>query len=216
VDVTGGEQQLRFLDTVGAFGPREAPARALRALLVSAPRNTNVDTLPREWFEDVKARMGEQRIRQRDMAARRGTSYGGTSHFRFAPSRDTFSDYARILKDDTLLARARSDLFWDRVVAVEPAGEEDVWDLTVPGPACWLADGVVSHNSGAIEQDADIILFIYRDEVYNPDSPEKGVAEIIIAKQRSGPIGTVKLAFIGKYVLFQNLAGGGDAPDGYF
>jgi replicative DNA helicase len=63
-------------------------------------------------------------------------------------------------------------------------------------------------ESGAIEQDADLILFIYRDEVYNPDSPRKGIAEIIIAKQRNGPVGKRDLTFIGKFTRFENYAGG--------
>lgn len=61
-------------------------------------------------------------------------------------------------------------------------------------------------DSGAIEQDADLICFVYRDEVYNEESPEKGIAEVIIAKQRNGPIGTVKLSFQGKYSRFMNLS----------
>jgi replicative DNA helicase len=95
------------------------------------------------------------------------------------------------------------------VISCEGCGEEEVFDLTVPGPSSWLADGVVVHNSGAIEQDADLIILIYREEVYEPDTPRKGIADIIIAKQRNGPTGEVHLTFLGKYTRFENLASGG-------
>jgi replicative DNA helicase len=62
-------------------------------------------------------------------------------------------------------------------------------------------------ESGALEQDADMIVFIYRDEVYNEESPDKGIAEIIVGKQRNGPIGTVKLTFLGKHTRFENYSG---------
>jgi len=70
-------------------------------------------------------------------------------------------------------------------------------------------------ESGAIEQDADVIMFIYRDEVYNPETPDKGVAEIILAKQRNGPVGRVKLTFLGEFTKFENYANpvGYEIPD---
>jgi replicative DNA helicase len=61
-------------------------------------------------------------------------------------------------------------------------------------------------ESGSIEQDADVIMFIYRDEVYHPESEEQGIAEVILGKQRNGPIGTVKLKFQGQFSRFDNLA----------
>ena len=118
------------------------------------------------------------------------------------------SIHAELLDDDELRAASSSDLFWDRIVSIEPAGEEEVYDLTVPGPASWLADGIVSHNSGALEQDADVILFLYRQSQYKEDLPpdERNIAEVIIGKQRNGPVGTVKVVFLPQYARFENVA----------
>jgi len=206
VGVSGTVQQRRFLDAVGAFGPRRRGARELARVLRTIRPSTNVDTLPREAFARVRQLMRQQGITQREMALLRGKSYGGNSHFQFAPSRETLADYAKILHDANLEALAASDVFWDRVVAVVPDGEEDVFDLTVPGPACWIADSVISHNSGALEQDADIVMFIHREDMYSDDPSVKGLAEVIVAKNRNGPTDKVTLTFLSHLTQFKNYA----------
>jgi replicative DNA helicase len=161
--------------------------------------------LPNSVFGRIRTSLRERGISHRRMAALRGTSYGGTAHFAFAPSRAVVAEYAELLQDKALARQAADDLFWDRVTSIEPDGEEEVFDLTVPGPSSWLADGIVSHNSGAIEQDADIVMFIYREEEHKPTDENRGIAEIIVGKQRNGPTGSRKLAFIKEFTRFENL-----------
>jgi replicative DNA helicase len=210
VDISGSEAQRQFATLVGGHGPRAGAIAQLLARLADIEANTNVDTLPQEAFVAVRAAMPARGVSTRAMAALRGTAYGGSSHFGFAPSRATMLSYAELLAAPALAEWGSSDLFWDRVTAVIPDGEDDVYDLTVPGPANWLADGVVTHNSGSIEQDADMILLIYRDEVYDKNTTKKGIAEIDLAKHRNGEIGGFLLTFQGQYTRFVNYA-----PDSY-
>ncbi len=110
------------------------------------------------------------------------------------------------------------DLLWDEIAEIDDLGEQEVFDATVEGHHSFVAEGVVLHNS--IEQDADIVGFIYRDEVYDEHSPDKGIAELIVAKHRNGQVATVRLAFLGHLTKFANLAqkerrpggGGGQGP----
>jgi len=204
--VSGARDQLRFLDRVGAYGPRVAPAAELRRRLEEQAPSTDVDTLPREVFQVVRARMRERGISARAMAAARGRGHGGRSAFASSASADTIASNAALLDEAYVAAWTDNDLYWDRVVSVTSVGEEEVFDLTVPGPANWLADGIVSHNSGAIEQDADLVMFIYRDEYYDQQSEKHGIAEVIIGKQRNGPTGTLELQFHNAHVRFNDLA----------
>jgi replicative DNA helicase len=201
VAVSGAESQRTFLREVGAFGPRRAPAQALADAIRDVRANPNVDTLPDEAMQRVCALMSERGVTRSQMAASRGYKNINLDH---SPTRMPASEYARILEDEELKTASESDLFWDRVLSISSDGEEDVFDLTVPGPASWLADGVVSHNSGSLEQDADMILLIYREEVYDKNTTKKGIAEIDLVKHRNGEIGTFLLTFQGQYTRFAN------------
>jgi len=205
--VRGADPSRQFLATVGAFGPRVASAERLANAFADVKANPNVDTIPDEIAWRIEFLMQQQGISRSGMAAIRGRTNITLGR---SPSRRTLSEYATILQDDCLEQLAESDLFWDRIVAVQPAGEAEVFDLTVPGPASWLADGVVSHNSGSIEQDADMILLIYREEVYDRNTTRKGVAEIDLVKHRNGEIGTFILTFQGQFTRFANYV-----PDSY-
>ena len=102
-----------------------------------------------------------------------------------------------------MIALAYSDVYRDRVIAIEPAGVEPVYDLTVPGHHNFVAGNIIVHNS--IEQDADVVLFIYREDYYIEDSEKQNIADIIIAKHRHGSTGTVSLYFRKELTQFRDL-----------
>ncbi|MCB1015001.1 MAG: hypothetical protein KDB10_07770, partial [Acidimicrobiales bacterium] len=106
--------------------------------------------------------------------------------------------------DPWLRDLADADVLWDTVAEIVPLGEKPVYDATVVGTHNFVANGIVVHNS--IEQDSDVVMFIYRDEIYNEESPDRGTAEIIVAKHRNGPTDKVRLAFLGHHTRFENMA----------
>ena len=164
------------------------------------------DTIPAAVWDYIERKgllvMG---MRAHDLIDRLAAEEGG-HHRVYAQgvSRGLMRRLACELPDPFLSDLASSDVLWDEVVAVVPQGEELVYDATVPGTHNFVANGIVAHNS--IEQDADIVVFIYRDEYYNPESESRGMAEIIVAKHRNGPVGSTRLAFLEQYTKFANLA----------
>jgi replicative DNA helicase len=99
---------------------------------------------------------------------------------------------------------ADSDVYWDTVTSIEPDGETEVYDLTVPAHQNFVSENIVVHNS--LEQDADIVMFLYRDEVYNEATEFPNQADIIVSKHRNGPTGTVSLYFEKTLTKFMNAA----------
>jgi replicative DNA helicase len=110
---------------------------------------------------------------------------------------------ARAVQFEKSARLAQSDVYWDSVASIDPEGIEDVLDMTVPGLHNFVANDVIVHNS--IEQDSDVVIFIYRDEIYNQNTDRKNIVEIIVAKHRNGPIGTVELYFRPQQAQFVDL-----------
>ena len=112
---------------------------------------------------------------------------------------------------------ANSDLLWEKIKSITPAGEEEVFDITVPGCANFLANGIVAHNSGSIEAEADMVCFLYREAYYKmkeafnveggerPERQEMEETEIIVGKHRNGPTGMVKVGFMPEFAKFVDL-----------
>jgi replicative DNA helicase len=209
--IHGADHQRTFLERIGVAGERGSCAEAAMAAVADVTANPNVDTIPaevRDLVVDELARLG---MTQRGLAEALGEQYCGgyllgTESRPRASSRQRLARIADATDSKALAALAHSDVFWDEVVEVVPVGERDVYDATVLGTHNFVADGIVVHNS--IEQDADVVMFLYRDEVYNADSQDKDTAEVIVAKHRAGPTGVCRLVFLDYCTLFANMARG--------
>jgi replicative DNA helicase len=204
LDISGRDEQLRFLREIGCHGARSAGCARLHAVLEGGTSNANVDTVPREIWQDVKSILAEQGMTHRQFAAAMNTQFGGSTMWKHAPSRERLSRVATVLGSAELEMYATNDLLWDEVVAIEPLGEQDVYDATVMGNHNFIADGIATHNS--IEQDADMVILLHREDAYEKESPRAGEADFIVAKHRNGPTATITVAFQGHYSRFVDMA----------
>ncbi|HJR45862.1 MAG TPA: replicative DNA helicase [Actinomycetota bacterium] len=204
VYVTSGEMMRAFVEEIGAFGPKIRGLHQVTEYISSRVTGSNRDTIPEDIWQRFIAVAGKESIKS--ISAGIGVGFNPSFSRYSSPRRSVVQRLAEYFDDSELRTISNSDVYWDSVREIEELGEEEVFDATVPGNHNFVADGMLPHNS--IEQDSDMVMFIYRDEVYNPDSPNKGEAELIVAKHRNGPTGTCRLAFMNQYTKFANIAKG--------
>jgi replicative DNA helicase len=137
----------------------------------------------------------------RQMQAALGNAYCGTALYKQNISRERATRLADVVQSDVLRAFADSEIYWDSIESILPDGEEPVYDLTVPTHQNFVANNIIVHNS--LEQDADIVMFIYRDE---KDPTMANVTHLKIAKHRNGPVGQIDLIFRNNLTKFENAA----------
>jgi replicative DNA helicase len=201
LDISGVDSQRRFLREIGVHGARGVAAERLLQIVLEITGNTNVDTIPRQVWDDVRDSMSEKAMTTREFQRALGTQYCGSALYASNPSRQRLAKVAEVLDDAALELMAVNDVFWDSVVAIEPDGIEEVYDATVLDCHNFIANGISVHNS--IEQDADLVILLHRDR---SDPERDGEADVIVAKHRNGPTADLVLAFQGHYSRFSNMA----------
>jgi replicative DNA helicase len=202
--IYGAENQLWFLKEIGVHGARAARVAEATQMLSALVGNTNIDTIPGEVWQRVRAALVERGMSQRQFAAAIGTHYCGTTLWKHAPSRTRLTKVAAVLDDADLDLLAINDVFWDEIASVQSVGEQEVYDATVVGTHNFVANSIYLHNS--IEQDSDVVILLHREDAYERESPRAGEADFIVAKHRNGPTTTVTVAFQGHYSRFVDMA----------
>ena len=202
LDIPGAEDQKVFLSRIGVHGARGAEAAVLLHALATTKAKTNADTLPHEVWDKVRGLLADRGMAPRDATVME-TQFCGSTLSKHTPSREPLGRVAAVLESEDLELEATNDVFWDAVVAIEPDGIEEVFDATVLGTHNFIADGVAVHNS--LEQDADIVILLHREDFYEKESPRAGEADLIVAKHRNGPTSTVTVAFQGHYSRFVDM-----------
>jgi replicative DNA helicase len=211
--VSGKADIELFLELVGGLGINKVlHHNAIVEFLSLRTANTNRDIIPHDiWQLFAVPALQVAGMTTRQMQAALGNAYCGTSIYKQNLSRERASKLAQIVENEELTKLASSDVYWDEIVAIEPDGETEVYDLTVNLHHNFVAGNILVHNS--IEQDADVVMFIYRDDVYNPETERKNIADIIIAKHRNGPVGEISLYFQASQTRFRDLEVANSASD---
>ncbi|MBI5841548.1 MAG: replicative DNA helicase [Chloroflexi bacterium] len=206
VIVTGKPELEMFSQKIGAVGAyKKGRLVEIQNHLEERKANTNRDVIPNHvWRLHVVPAMQELGMTTRQMQAAIDTQYCGTGLYKQNISRGRAARVANVVQSQRLIDLAESDIYWDSIICIEPDGKEAVYDLTVPGHHNFVANNIIVHNS--LEQDADIVMFIYRPDQYEKDTTKQNVAEIIVAKHRNGPVGSVELIFRGALAKFENAA----------
>jgi replicative DNA helicase len=203
VQLSSTPDHLRFLRSIGCYGQRGHIVSTLIDELSKVVSRPNVDVIPTEVWAKVQQVRSQQGIKLSDFAKVVGhVAYVGGRR-KSGVGRDHFDRIASVFGDDGLRNLASPDVFWDRIESIEALDERDVYDLTVAEFHNFVANGLVVKNS--IEQDADIVMFIHREELYKPDTDRKNIADIILAKHRNGPVGQVPVRFFPSQTRFADL-----------
>jgi replicative DNA helicase len=208
VTVSGGNDIVRFLEVVGALGgDKRRNASAILEHFDGRARNPNRGVIPKEvWRELVVPAMQRAGMTSRHLQTAIDTKYCGTTLYKSGIGMERAMRVASAVRCEELVDLALGDAYWDPIVSIEPDGVEEVFDLTVNGLHNFVADNVIVHNS--IEQDADLVAFLFREDVYRHDDEEKdGMAEVIIAKHRNGPTAVKSLVFLDRFPKFADYSG---------
>jgi replicative DNA helicase len=202
VTVDGVDQQRIFCHYISAHGKRGQLAADLERQLTEVKANTNLDTVPVEVWTKVKKELAAVGTTHREFAAQMGTAFCGSPQWKHAPSRSRLSKIAAALHSADLEAEATNDIYWDRIVAIDPIGERDVYDATVIGTHNFIANGIAVHNS--LEQDADMVILVHREDAYNKDE-RPGEADLMVVKHRNGATKNLTVTFQGHYSRFVDM-----------
>jgi replicative DNA helicase len=206
VIVADGPSLQTFCREIGVHGARGELVDELLSFLDGRSVNTNVDTLPPEVWDLVRAERTRTGLSERQFQAAISTHYCGSTLYKSCPSRERLMRCANALDSAVLRQVASSDIYWDRIVAIDTLGPQPVYDATVKDTHNFIANGINLHNS--IEQDSDMVILLHREDAYERESPRAGEADLVVAKHRNGPTATVTVAFQGHYSRFVDMAPG--------
>jgi len=173
----------RLLQEVGIEGRHAVAADELLSRV--RERDVDASTEPVRMWDEVRAVLVAAAARSQ------------------AEGRAPLAQVVDVLDRADLQVDAVNDLLWDEVVAIEPMGDQQVFDATVVGTHNFIANGIAVHNS--IEQDADMVILLHREDAYEKESPRAGEADLIVAKHRNGPTDTITVAFQGHFSRFVDM-----------